>query len=190
MCTAPHTSYTPYQHLIPAVCSTQDNAPGLILASTPTSAAVSLSATGRHSVQAPQPTTAVADTSEATHNADSHTAQPASQSQQTQLTQQSRIKVKTQATDSSQLNKQKPHTTQSSQSNARLIAASSQEPKICARRRQGRTLKFLVQYPNDNNKVWVEANDLTPSLIAQYLARDYSAKKRRKSRQRSQFGQS
>jgi hypothetical protein len=61
---------------------------------------------------------------------------------------------------------------------------------ICGRRRINKKLHLLVKHQNRSEKTWIPSTAIPPDIVAQYLAQDYAKKRRRKSRQRSQFAQS
>ena len=53
----------------------------------------------------------------------------------------------------------------------------------------GKTLHLLVKFPDATENTWVLSSALPPEQVALYLARSYAFKRKRKSRQRAQFGQ-
>ena len=62
-------------------------------------------------------------------------------------------------------------------------------PEIIAKRMSGKRLQMLVRYPPLTTRTWTSASNLPAEVVANYMARCYANKQRKRSRQRAQFGQ-
>jgi len=62
-------------------------------------------------------------------------------------------------------------------------------PEIIGRRLSGKKLQLQVRYPPLTTKTWLSANVLPADLVANYMAKTYAIKQKKRSRQRAQFGQ-
>lgn len=90
--------------------------------------------------------------------------------------------------DNSQLNTSQSTLTFSNKTRHRSETLH-QTPNILAKRMQGKHLQLLVQYPHRSTTTWTSATALPAELVAEYLAKTYAIKRKKRSLQMAQFGQ-